>query len=249
MVNTRRFSPFLCLGAALALAMWLAAPALAHHKDGHDEGGGKAESSSETTEDNDDDGQPNTPDQFGDSDNRHPSGKDKHAEAGNSGNQGNSSSDPDDDGHGPDRSNGGPDKPGGSGGVDKEDQDGNNGCGNDDDFEDDNEGWCGGKPKPSKEEGAAEGEVPGAEKEEEVPGAEKEEEPEAEADDEPEAEAGGKVMAAGVQAPQGQVESAEKARQPSGAVLPFTGNAALAPFVAAGLVLIGAGTLLIARRH
>ncbi|MFN2587680.1 MAG: hypothetical protein ABR613_06155, partial [Actinomycetota bacterium] len=46
-------------------------------------------------------------------------------------------------------SNGGADKPNGPGGVDKADQDGNNGCGNDDDFEDDNEGWCGGKPKPA----------------------------------------------------------------------------------------------------
>ncbi|HYP24319.1 MAG TPA: hypothetical protein VEV43_12160, partial [Actinomycetota bacterium] len=36
--------------------------------------------------------------------------------------------------------------------VDKADQDGNNGCGNDDDFEDDNEGWCGRKPKPAKPE-------------------------------------------------------------------------------------------------
>ena len=40
----------------------------------------------------------------------------------------------------------------GSGGVDKLDQDGNNGCGNDDDFEDDNEGWCGHHPKPTHEE-------------------------------------------------------------------------------------------------
>ena len=40
------------------------------------------------------------------------------------------------------------DKPGPefAGGLDNGDQDGNNGCGNDDDFEDDNEGWCGHKP-------------------------------------------------------------------------------------------------------
>ncbi len=86
-----------------------------------------------------------------DSPNAHPSGNDKDGEAGGSGNQGNAESDPDDDGRGPDRSNGGPDKPGGSGGTDLDDQDGNNGCGNDDDFEDDNEGLCGGpdrtKPK------------------------------------------------------------------------------------------------------
>ncbi len=77
-----------------------------------------------------------------DGDNAHPSGKDRSVENGASGNQGKSSSDPDDDGNGPDRSNGGPDKPGGEGGTDKADQDGNNGCGNDDDFEDDNEGKC-----------------------------------------------------------------------------------------------------------
>jgi hypothetical protein len=69
----------------------------------------------------------------------------KHAPA-SAGTQGNSPSDPDDDGRGPDRSNGGPDKPGGAGGVDVSDQDGNNGCGNDVDREDDNEGWCGGRP-------------------------------------------------------------------------------------------------------
>ncbi|MGH2808329.1 MAG: hypothetical protein ACRDKT_13750 [Actinomycetota bacterium] len=85
-------------------------------------------------------------------DNKHPSGKDRSVENGSSGTQGNSTSDPDDDGRGPDRSNGGPDKPGGSGGVDQDDQDGNNGCGNDDDFEDDNEGWCGTKPKKEKED-------------------------------------------------------------------------------------------------
>jgi LPXTG-motif cell wall-anchored protein len=99
------------------------------------------------TEDNDtnDGGTPNNvPDE---GDNQHPSGKDRSVEPGGSGNQGRSPSDPDDDGRGPDRSNGGPDKPNGSGGVDLADQDGNNGCGNDDDFEDDNEGWCGRNPK------------------------------------------------------------------------------------------------------
>lgn len=92
------------------------------------------------------------PDAEGDSDNRHPSGKDRHCESGNSGGatiQGTAESDPDDNGRGPDRSNGGADKPNGAGGLDHADQDSNNGCGNDDDFEDDNEGWCGGKPKPS----------------------------------------------------------------------------------------------------
>ncbi len=99
------------------------------------------------TEDDDDNdgGTPNNV--VDDGDNRHPSGKDRSVEHGGSGNQGNSASDPDDDGNGPDRSNGGADKPGGPGGVDLADQDGNNGCGNDDDFEDDNEGNCGGKPR------------------------------------------------------------------------------------------------------
>ena len=72
-----------------------------------------------------------------DGDNRHPSGKDRSVEAGGSGTQGRSTSDPDGD------ANGGPDKPGGAGGIDRDDQDGNNGCGNDDDFEDDNNGNCG----------------------------------------------------------------------------------------------------------
>lgn len=53
--------------------------------------------------------------------------------------QGAAPSNPDADG------NGGADKPGGSGGFDA-DRDGNNGCGNDTDREDDNNGWCGKKP-------------------------------------------------------------------------------------------------------
>jgi hypothetical protein len=51
--------------------------------------------------------------------------------------QGRSHSDPDG------MTNGGPDKPGCSGGVNALDQDGNNGCGNDLDREDDNNGNCG----------------------------------------------------------------------------------------------------------
>ncbi len=50
--------------------------------------------------------------------------------------QGRSASDPDG------LSNGGADKPGHTGGY-TSDRDGNNGCGNDDDREDDNNGWCG----------------------------------------------------------------------------------------------------------
>ena len=123
-----------------------AGPGMAHHKSGH-EGGPKKDksSSSGVTEDNDsnDGGTPNNV--ADDGDNKHPSGKDRSEENGNSGNQGNSASDPDGD------SNGGPDKPGGSGGVDLADQDGNNGCGNDDDFEDDNNGNCGKKKEKDQE--------------------------------------------------------------------------------------------------
>ena len=62
--------------------------------------------------------------------------------------QGRSLSDPDG------MSNGGADKPGCTGGVDRTDQDGNNGCGNDADREDDNNGNCGhGKAKPATVEG------------------------------------------------------------------------------------------------
>ncbi len=101
--------------------------------------GGRSDSA--VTEDNDtNDGVANNVVDEGD--NRHPSGKDRSVEPGGSGDQGTSGSDPDDDGRGPDRSNGGADKPGGPGGQDLADQDGNNGCGNDDDFEDDNEGLC-----------------------------------------------------------------------------------------------------------
>jgi hypothetical protein len=54
--------------------------------------------------------------------------------------QGRSHSDPDG------MSNGGADKRGCDGGI-NDDRDGNNGCGNDTDREDDNNGWCGRKPK------------------------------------------------------------------------------------------------------
>jgi hypothetical protein len=73
---------------------------------------------------------------------RHPSGKDRTAESGNSWPQGRSNSDPDG------TSNGGSDKPECKRGFPYDedgDSDGNNGCGNDDDFEDDNNGNCGGK--------------------------------------------------------------------------------------------------------
>ncbi len=112
----------------------------------HD-GDADADGSTTITEDTDTN-DPDKEDVADDGDNLHPSGKDRSVEHGNSAanpNQGKAESDPDDDGRGPDRTNGGPDKPGGSGGLDLADQDGNNGCGNDDDFEDDNEGLCGSK--------------------------------------------------------------------------------------------------------
>ena len=80
--------------------------------------------------------------------NDHPSGRDRTGSAGASGAQGRSWSDPDG------VTNGGADKPGGSGGFDA-DKDGNNGCGNDDDFEDDNNGWCGRRRTRAGAAGAA----------------------------------------------------------------------------------------------
>ena len=132
----------LAVVTAFAFMLLLAMPAMAHHKTGHEGGPAASTEVAEVTEDNDSDGVVNAPDPLGDSDNRHPSGKDKHAEAGGSGNQGKSSSEPDGNGKGPERDEGGLDKPNGPGGLDILDQDGNNGCGNDDDFEDDNEGNC-----------------------------------------------------------------------------------------------------------
>jgi hypothetical protein len=102
------------------------------------------ETSVVTEDDDTNDG--DTPNNVVDEENDHPSGKDRSVEFGGSGNQGAAAHDPDDDGNGPDRSNGGLDQPDGDGGEDLADQDGNNGCGNDDDFEDDNEGLCG-KPE------------------------------------------------------------------------------------------------------
>jgi hypothetical protein len=98
---------------------------------------------SDTTETEDTDSNDDTPNNVvDDGDDYHPSGKDRSVEPGGSGNQGKAAHDPDDDGNGPDNSNGGLDQPDGPGGDDLADQDGNNGCGNDDDFEDDNEGRC-----------------------------------------------------------------------------------------------------------
>jgi hypothetical protein len=137
MLATRRAA---AVAITMVLMLWVPGVASAHHKPGHSGGPpAHANGNGGVTEDTDDDGFPNVPDPAGDSDNQHPSGKDKHEEQGNSGNQGKAGSDPDGD------ANGGVDQPGGTGGADQLDQDGNNGCGNDDDFEDDNNGNCGGK--------------------------------------------------------------------------------------------------------
>lgn len=177
-VKTARTRGSALLGALMVLGLLalMAMPALAHHKDDHEQGNGShneenyqqadqqasessnsdhdgdADSSSTAyAEDNDtnDGGIENNVADEGD--NAHPSGKDRSVENGKSGDQGKSESNPDDS-KGPMRYEGAPgdDKPNGPGGTDLADQDGNNGCGNDDDFDDDNNGWCGRKPKKSE---------------------------------------------------------------------------------------------------
>jgi LPXTG-motif cell wall-anchored protein len=152
-LSRTRISIALVLGLAALLVASLVGPASAKGRPDH--AGGKAAPA--VTEDNDNNDGNTRNNVVDDGDNAHPSGKDRSVEHGRSGNQGKAKADPDNNGKGPDRSNGGVDQPGRNGGTDKADQDGNNGCGNDDDFEDDNEGRCGGaKPstdrpdKPSK---------------------------------------------------------------------------------------------------
>lgn len=136
---TRKFGVLAAI-AALIMAL-MAGPAYAGKTSDHD--GDAGDSSEVFTEGTDSDAVANCDDTTVSS---HPSGNDRFCEKGGSVNQGKSESDPDDNLRGPERTNGGFDKPEGLGGVDIFDQDGNNGCGNDQDFEDDNEGWCG---KPS----------------------------------------------------------------------------------------------------
>jgi hypothetical protein len=160
----RSISIFISVLSIIALVALMATPALAHHKDGHENGPGSSNDRTETsatsdhdgdadsdsstsyTEDNDtnDGGTANNVADEGD--NKHPSGKDRSVENGGSGTQGKSESNPDDS-KGPMRYEGalGDDKANGPGGTDLADQDGNNGCGNDDDFDDDNNGHCGRK--------------------------------------------------------------------------------------------------------
>ena len=78
---------------------------------------------------------------------KHPSGNDRNEEKGKSGTQGNSKSNPDGDGADK-RQNA---KDGALAGTQGSgDYDNNNGCGNDNDFADDNNGNCGGKAKSAK---------------------------------------------------------------------------------------------------
>ena len=144
--STRRLSAALS-ASALALVFSLGSPAFGgeqgqgdeHRKDRTEATSGRPASSS-----SDDDSIADTEPVPVDEDNAHPSGNDRHED---NGAQGYSMSEPDDNDRGPERDYQGTDKPfdpvDGSGGMDIHDQDGNNGCGNDDDFEDDNEGWCG----------------------------------------------------------------------------------------------------------
>ena len=169
----RSISIVIAVLSIIALVALMATPALAHHKDGHDNGPGssndRVESTDSTTSDHDGDADSDsstsytedtdtndggTPNNVADEgDNAHPSGKDRSVENGGSGTQGKSESNPDDS-KGPMRYEGpiGDDKANGPGGTDLADQDGNNGCGNDDDFDDDNNGHCGRKTTPATQD-------------------------------------------------------------------------------------------------
>jgi hypothetical protein len=169
-IKTRLTAPAtLILLALIVSVILIPVAATAHHKDDHTTG--KVQSAGTTpvatagTGDHDGDAdldpvttiEDSHEAEVGVNDNQHPSGNDRSEEPGGSGNQGKSESDPDDNvgpmrnecGASPstDPRGGCTDKPGGSGGMDLQDQDGNNGCGNDDDFDDDNNGHCGGKVK------------------------------------------------------------------------------------------------------
>ena len=226
----------------------------------HDGDAGNTETT--YTEDNDTNDGGTGEDVADDGDNYHPSGKDRSVESGSSTanpNQGKSESDPDDDGRGPDRTNGGYDKPNGTGGLDKADQDGNNGCGNDDDFEDDNEGWCGKRPEPapaveadevhaaaaavcpadtaragqSMEDGCGDAEVLGR------------------ADRANPAKADDSVLGTLIRnakaTPMGV--AATRAGKVMGAVLPFTGAGDLIAFLGIAVLLIAAGAFLMRKRN
>jgi hypothetical protein len=134
----RRIRTFTYATAALAITLVPATAALAAPGNGNGASQGGGERTTETTSTVEQWECEDTPDQPS----LHPSGRDRHCEPGGSGSQGKARSEPDGDGRGPDRNDRGTDEPGHHGGLYPEDQDGNNGCGNDHDFEDDNEGWC-----------------------------------------------------------------------------------------------------------
>jgi hypothetical protein len=129
----RRWKTVACTVGAMTLVLAPAAGAMA--APGNGKAAKQESSTSHTVEQWECDETPDQP-------SLHPSGRDRHCEPGGSGTQGKARSEPDADGRGPDRNDRGTDKPGHDGGLYPQDQDGNNGCGNDHDFEDDNEGWC-----------------------------------------------------------------------------------------------------------
>src|SRR5688572_19420017 len=140
-----RFNSILSALTVLGLLVFMASPALAHHKADHTQGpeaqnqdnsnqagavsdhDGDADSSESTTytEENDTNDSTTTP-TADEGDNAHPSGKDRSVESGGSGTQGKAESNPDDS-KGPMRYEGvqGDDKANGVGGMDLHDQDGN----------------------------------------------------------------------------------------------------------------------------
>lgn len=243
------------LGLALMLVtvFAIASPAIAHHKDKHDKGSPAARSGGgpdEYTEDEDGDGRPHEYHGTGawsdpNADNRHPSGRDRHEENG-TGPQGRSQSEPDADSGTcttPDQGkcDRGTDKPGPAAvrlyptdaRWDIYDQDGNNGCGNDDDFDDDNNGWCG----KQKAEQAEESQVLGEEvtKEQHEAKVEAEQEVLGEVVTKTAPEAGGEVIG-NVVRPTGR------------GVLAFTGASVLISLLAAlALAAAGVGLLRAAR--
>ena len=260
-------SALLAAFSALLAMLLVATPALAHHNGDHDKGKGQQTQSKDndgdadntpgqTTEDNDaasadQDGKQTPNNVEDDGDNRHPSGKDRSVENGGSGNQGNSESTPDQNGKGPERDYNGTDKPGGSGGVDKNDQDGNNGCGNDDDFEDDNEGWCGKPPKNDEVPCDADADMEG------VQPCDVEEEPDVE---EPDVEVEGAVEAdlsddvLGLRVDKEATRpardevaagtAAQGSNETRGGLLPFTGAEGLVPLLAIAALLVVTGIFL-----
>ena len=208
---------------------------------GDRDGDADSDSSTSYTEKDDGDADDETDPNVDDDDNAHPSGKDRSVENGGSGNQGKSESNPDDS-KGPMRYEGelGDDKPAGPGGTDLSDQDGNNGCGNDDDFDDDNNGWCG-KPQEETTPTVVAPELPELPEVPEVP-----EIPEA--PEVPESVLGDIItkgdVATDTEVQADDVEAAATRPATKGAALPFTGaNLALILVAALGLLGVGVGLL------